>query len=496
MSITSVSKKIEMKTRTIIIIGFGLIFTIFGTSTFLQWQQADEIQKVSEYHRMMSIPAVTILNQMTISFQKSHVTSVGMVQTELTDEKYQELQAKYQKNKGEFEINLQKYSSLTHAQNARGVEYASVMMQSEMQKYVNNFEELLHANDLVIKQYENKEILQHDAIPKLVSLEINFHKAMENNILMEITGMEEIQNQIIGIEKEMKMTFIISIIAGIFTSVITVLLVIRFVTIPIGKLCEATKSISIGEFTKVDVNSVNSDVNNVLSAYNEMSKDLEKYKSKIRKQEKLSTIGELASRLAHDIRNPLTVIKVTLDIIKSKNKNLTAEEIKKFDKVDEAMYRITHQIDNVLDFIKGKPMEFVKHPIKKILDSVIVDLPKSDKISVEILSEDLEIECDFEAIKVVLINLVINAIQAIDDEGKIKITSKLKDDKVIIQIEDSGPGISEEILEKIFEPLYTTKQEGTGLGLASCKSIIEQHHGKISVKNNPTQFTIELPVMI
>ncbi|MGY5140969.1 MAG: ATP-binding protein [Candidatus Nitrosopumilus sp. Bin_571-38] len=70
-------------------------------------------------------------------------------------------------------------------------------------------------------------------------------------------------------------------------------------------------------------------------------------------------------------------------------------------------------------------------------------------------------ECDFEAIKVVLINLVINAIQAIDDEGKIKITSKLKGDKVIIQIEDSGTGISEEILENIFEPLYTTKQEGT-----------------------------------
>ena len=133
MSIVSDSKKIGMKTRTIIIIGFGLIFTIFGTSTFLQWQHADEIQKVSEYHRMMSIPAVTILNQMTINFQMLHVMSVNMVQTEPTGEKYQEFQAKYQKNKGEFEINLQKYRSLTYAQNARGIEYASVMMQNEMQ---------------------------------------------------------------------------------------------------------------------------------------------------------------------------------------------------------------------------------------------------------------------------------------------------------------------------------------------------------------------------
>lgn len=496
MSITSVSKGIEMKTSAIIIIGFGLIFTIFGTSTFLQWQHADEIQKVSEYHRTMSIPAVTILNQMTINFQKLHVMSVNMVQTELTDEKYQEFQAKYQKNKDEFEINLQKYRSLTYIQNDRGVEYASVMMQNDMQKYASSFEELIHANDLVIKEYENKEILEHDALSSLVSFEVDFHSIMEKDTQMEINGMEKIQSQIIGIEKEMEMIFLISVIAGIFTSVITVLLVIRFVTIPIEKLCEATKSISIGEFTKVDVNSVNSDVNNVLFAYNEMAKDLENYKLKIIKQEKLSTIGELASRLAHDIRNPLTVIKVTLDIIKSKNKNLSAEEISKFERVDEAMYRITHQIDNVLDFIKGRPMEFVKYPIKEILDSVIRDLSKSDKISIEIISKDLEIECDFEAIKVVLINLVINAMQAIKDEGKIKITSKTKEDKVIIQIEDSGPGISKELLEKIFEPLYTTKQEGTGLGLASCKSIIEQHHGKISVKNNPTQFTIELPVKI
>ena len=109
------------------------------------------------------------------------------------------------------------------------------------------------------------------------------------------------------------------------------------------------------------------------------------------------------------------------------------------------------------------------------------------------MNVDNEIKCDFELMKVVLINLFINAIQATDENGKIKITSESRDNSIMIQVEDNGPGIPEDKLGKIFEPLFTTKQEGTGLGLASCKSIIEQHGGKISVKNNPTRFIIELP---
>ena len=224
-----------------------------------------------------------------------------------------------------------------------------------------------------------------------------------------------------------------------------------------------------------------------------MSNDLEKYRSNVIKQEKLSIIGELASRLAHDIRNPLTVIKVTMDIIKTKNKNLTADEIKKFDRIDVAMYRITHQIDNVLDFVKGQPLKLTIQPLDKIIDSVMEDLPKHEDVIIDTSFTNVEIECDFEVLKIVLINLIINALQAIEKEGNITIKLVIKDDQVIIEIKDSGPGIPEEKLEEIFEPLFTTKQKGTGLGLASCRSIIHQHGGEISARNNPTRFIITLP---
>ena len=212
-------------------------------------------------------------------------------------------------------------------------------------------------------------------------------------------------------------------------------------------------------------------------------------------QEKFASIGNLSSRMAHDIRNPLTVIKTTLDLLKTKNKNLSSDELEKLKKLDDQIYRISHQVNNVLDYIKGQPLILKANSLKEILDSSIHDLPEHDGIEIESTISNARIHCDYEALKVVFINLFYNAIQSLGKEGKITISSEIIGSDIHIKIEDSGSGIPQEKLDKIFEPLYTTKQEGTGLGLASCKSILEQHHGTISVKNNPTTFTITLPAI-
>jgi signal transduction histidine kinase len=103
------------------------------------------------------------------------------------------------------------------------------------------------------------------------------------------------------------------------------------------------------------------------------------------------------------------------------------------------------------------------------------------------------VKCDVIKIKGVITNIVQNSIQAIQAKGQITITLKEVDNYVEVAISDSGDGISEENLEKIFDPMFTTKPMGTGLGLASCKELIEMHKGTITVKNNPTTFTISLP---
>jgi signal transduction histidine kinase len=120
-----------------------------------------------------------------------------------------------------------------------------------------------------------------------------------------------------------------------------------------------------------------------------------------------------------------------------------------------------------------------------------VSIPDDVKITVS--DSDIIANCDSVKIDAVFINLIVNAIQAMPQGGTIEIKIKSDNTDAVIDFIDSGTGIPQEFIDKIFEPLFTTKQKGTGLGLASCKNIIEQHNGKISVKNNPTTFTVRIP---
>ena len=115
-------------------------------------------------------------------------------------------------------------------------------------------------------------------------------------------------------------------------------------------------------------------------------------------------------------------------------------------------------------------------------------------IEINLPENDISLRCDSRKIEGVLSNLLNNAVQALDEQGEIDVITSSDSKFVTIEIKDSGSGIPDEHLEKIFEPMYTTKKTGTGLGLVICKSIVEQHGGAISVSNRPTTFTIKLPL--
>jgi len=219
----------------------------------------------------------------------------------------------------------------------------------------------------------------------------------------------------------------------------------------------------------------------------------------ILKSERLSAIGELSGRLAHDLRNPLSVMKMSIDLLKQTppdSKISDTNVSKRIDLIEKSIDRISHQVDDVLGYVRNSPLKLTNISLNQLVQGSLdkVNIPKD--VEVIISKKDIKIDCDEEKLDAVFINLIVNSIQAMHDGGKIEIKISEQDNLAILKFIDSGNGISNENLSKIFEPLFTTKQKGTGLGLASCKNIVEQHSGEISVTNNPTTFTIVLPKIL
>ena len=225
--------------------------------------------------------------------------------------------------------------------------------------------------------------------------------------------------------------------------------------------------------------------------------DLREKTKKLAQAERLSAIGELSARLAHDLRNPLTVLKGVVEIARARtNSGETRFSTKQIDMMERAISRMSNQIDDVLEFVKIQSLHTRKNSLLDTLGLSLAKINKSSNVKIHIPVNSVEFVYDSDKIEIVFDNLLINSIQAINDDGEITIRFIDIENEVEIEIEDSGDGVSDEIISKVFEPLFTTKKKGTGLGLASCKSIIEQHGGSISLRNNPTVFTIKMPKMV
>jgi len=211
------------------------------------------------------------------------------------------------------------------------------------------------------------------------------------------------------------------------------------------------------------------------------------------KKEKLTVIGELSARIAHDMGNPLSIIKNTAEIIKTSQKNMDSSVKLLWDRHERAVYRISHQVDDVLDFVKDAPIKKKPAKISVILRDALERIKIPNKIKINLPKTDATIPCDPERLEIVFVNLLMNSIQAMGNNGEIYINiSDEPNDIVLITFKDTGHGIPRKLVSKIFDPLFTTRQIGTGLGLPSCKNIIEKHGGSIDVSSSRVKGAIFL----
>jgi len=218
------------------------------------------------------------------------------------------------------------------------------------------------------------------------------------------------------------------------------------------------------------------------------------------KTEKLTAVGELSARIAHDMRNPLSTIKNSLEIMKSNQKNMDPKTKMHWDRIDRALLGMSHQVNDVLDYVKVAPVSKKREKLSFLLKESVekVTIPKNIKVTLP--KNDVAIPCDSERIEVVFVNLIMNAIQAMEfKKGEIIISiTEESPNVVLITVKDNGPGIPQTLIHKIFDPMFTTRQIGTGLGLPSCKNIIEKHNGSLDVASTVgkgTTFLIRLPTV-
>ena len=245
--------------------------------------------------------------------------------------------------------------------------------------------------------------------------------------------------------------------------------------------------------------------------FNEMTSQLDKkqeLESQLQQAEKSAVIGRLGSAIAHEIRNPLNYINLTLDHLRSKfapDDEVKQETFKKLiSQLKAEVARINQQISDFLNY--SRPAKADLHPIEArtvINDSLRLVEAQAEENDIKIglvEHEDVpKIMGDPEFLRSVFNNLFINAVQSMGPSGGSLNVKILPDDAnglVRFEIADTGSGISEENLEKVFEPYFSTKETGTGLGLAIVQKIVEMHRGTVDVESQMgvgTKFTVKLP---
>lgn len=326
--------------------------------------------------------------------------------------------------------------------------------------------------------------------------------AFDQEIEMSTTKIDNYVSKINSLIAETQIVLYVGIPMVLIVAVGLSYFVSRSISRPIRTLHDTAESVSKGNYDVKFQAQNNDEIGELGQKFQSM---LNSFKSSLEterklvitqerlKTEKLTAIGELSARIAHDLRNPLSVIKNVSELIRIQYPKNDKRLDDHFSKLENSIQRMSHQIDDVLNFVRSTPLEKKITSLKEIIQKSIDDLDIPHGITIESPTHDEKVDCDDQKLRTAFSNILLNSIQAISDTGKItiKITGYTK--HTTIEFSDSGPGIPEDVLPNIFEPLFTTKQRGTGLGLSSCKNIIGQHGGTISARNNPTTFIVTLP---
>jgi hypothetical protein len=288
------------------------------------------------------------------------------------------------------------------------------------------------------------------------------------------------------------------VVIFVLVGIVLWLLIVRLVSQPVSELLKQMRRVERGDFSARaealrpdEIGELTRDFNAMVRSLDAAKRELHmSHEQQMQQASKLASIGELASGIAHEIRNPLAGIGAAVEVL-GDNGEITVE-------IRRQIKRLNTMLCSLLDFARQREPEVAPCDVAGIIRPMLALVrPDAQKYHIEIV-EDLPadlpaIQTDAGQAQQALLNVLLNGIQAMPEGGMLTVRASVNGN-VAIQVQDTGAGISEENLQRIFSPFFTTKHRGTGLGLAITRNIMEKHHGRISVHSEVgrgTTFTLE-----
>jgi len=300
-----------------------------------------------------------------------------------------------------------------------------------------------------------------------------------------------------------KSLLFISFLCILFLAVVLGRVVSKKIVVSLRAIEGLALSIAEGNFSKIESVNSKDEVGSVILAINRMSEELEDRGEEIIQAKKLASLGILTAGVAHELINPLNNISmITQNSLELYDYMSKEDRLALLNRVNEETKRMEAVVRNLLDFSKSREAKLKEANINDIVRKSVQLMQNTLNLSNIEPNINLErnlprVRVDEHQIEQVLVNLIVNAAQAMSPGGKLSIeTRKGDEDKVYIYVKDTGQGIPPEYLPNIFDPFFSTKSSGTGLGLSVSYGIIKNHKGNIRVESTVrvgTTFTIELP---
>lgn len=397
-----------------------------------------------------------------------------------------------EENRNQLSLALETVKQVT----SRGPRFKIHPMLIQLQNLINSYQTDLQL--LTNKFHQRDGDLPDSLTERLRSQGQEMTELSSELVSFEHLQIRKILNELV---EQLVIWSVVALAVGVFMPVVLSFKIFK----PLRIMKEATEDIALGRFRPIEVLDTRDEMEQMMVAFNTMVEELRKRQDQLVQSQKLSSIGTLTAGIAHQLNNPLNNISTSCQIAMDDFEDGDVEFHRKMlTNIQQETLRARDVVQGLLEFSRAKEFSLLPIELHKVVSRSVKlvrsQVPSSTSIEIDI-QKDLLVPMDAQRMQEVLLNMIINASQAISSEGKITISAGTSEDgqEAFIDIADNGEGIPESIKSRLFDPFYTTKDEGkgTGLGLSIAYGIIQKHNGEITVESSPGEgavFRIHLPL--